>query len=104
MKNLLSTIFLSVILTLTGCTTTKILQPIAGSKADGTVTLGYEYSIFESPVIDWNLANAVAKARCAAWGYGHAEAFGSQQSRCNLSSADGTCYGEQVNITYQCTK
>lgn len=104
MRNLLLALCLSTTLALGGCATSKTLQPIGGSKADGTVTLAYEHSVFERPVIDWSLANITAKQRCAAWGYSNAQAFGGQQSKCNLSSADGTCYGEQVNITYQCTK
>lgn len=104
MKNLLLVLHLLVASVLVGCTTTKTLQPIGGSKADGTVTLAYEYNAFENPQIDWNLAKATAKARCVAWGYGNAEAFGGQKTRDTLRSADGTCYGQQVFITYQCTK
>lgn len=104
MKSLFSAIFISVILVLTGCATTKTLQPIAGSKADGTVTLAYEYNAFENPQIDWNLAKTTAKSRCVAWGYGDAEAFGGQQSRDTFCSNSGACYGQQVYITYQCTK
>ena len=46
---------------LQGCATTKALQPVGGSKADGTVTLAYEYNAFENPQIDWNLAKATAR-------------------------------------------
>jgi hypothetical protein len=102
MKNLLLVICLLSILM--GCATTKTLQPIGGSKADGTVTLAYEYNAFENPQIDWNLAKATAKSRCTAWGYGNAEAFGGQRSRDTLCSNSGACYGQQVYITYQCTK
>lgn len=104
MKNISSAIFLSLILILSGCATTKILQPINGSKADGTVTLGYESSAFENPQVDWDLAKATAKSRCMGWGYGDAEAFGGQQSRDTLCSPSGVCYGKEVYITYQCTK
>lgn len=89
---------------LQGCATPKFLQPINGSKADGTVTMAYEYSAFESPQIDWNSANSIAKSRCVAWGYSNAQAFGGQQSRCTLSNAYGDCFSMQVSVVYQCTK
>lgn len=101
MKKLILILFISF---LQGCATTKTPQPIGGSKADGTVTLAYEYNAFESPQIDWSSAKDTAKARCVAWGYGNAEAFGGQQTRDTLCSANGACYGQQVYITYQCTK
>jgi len=90
-------------LALAGCTTIKTLQPISGSKADATVTLAYEYGIFENPKVDWNLANATAKSRCAAWGYRNAQAFGGVQSHCTAYDGYGGCAQQQVNVVYQCT-
>ncbi len=88
--------------TLTGCATTKTLQPVNGSKADGTITLSYEYGMFEKPVVDWDLAKATAKTRCVAWGYKNAEAFSGKQEHC-LEYSSGSCMRMQVNIIYQCT-
>ena len=103
MKNLLLAICFSAIFTLTGCATTKTLLPINGSKADGTVTLAYEYGAFEDPQVDWNLAKTTARARCAAWGYKNAEAFGGAQNHCTAYSEYG-CVNTQVNVIYQCSK
>jgi hypothetical protein len=90
-------------LSLAGCATVKTLQPIEGSKADATVTLAYEVGIFEKPIVDWDLAKATAKRRCAAWGYRNSQAFGGGQTRCTAYNGYGNCLQEQVNITYQCT-
>ncbi|MDR3490967.1 MAG: YecR family lipoprotein [Gammaproteobacteria bacterium] len=103
MKNSSLAICLSATLALTGCATTKTLQPISGSKADGTVTLAYEYGMFESPTVDWNRANITAKQRCAAWGFNNAQAFGNGQSQCTAYNQYG-CTRQQVNVVYQCTK
>ena len=88
---------------LNGCATNKVLQPINGSKADGTVKLAYEYGLFEDPVVDWNLAAATAKQRCVAWGYKGANSFGGSQNVCLARNGYGNCIHEQVNVTYQCT-
>lgn len=89
-------------LSLSSCATVKTPIPISGSKSDGTVTLAYQYGAFESPVIDWNSANATAKDRCKAWGYHRAEPFGGNQSTCVAYNQYG-CIQERVNIMYQCS-
>src|SRR5690348_8046420 len=91
------------LLLIAGCATNITPQATAGSKADGTVTLSYEYGMIEQPVVDWSVANKTAKERCKAWHYRNAEAFGGSQNRCLASDAYGSCGRTQVNVTYQCT-
>ena len=89
-------------LLLVACATNKVLQATGGSKADGTVTLSYQYGGFEQPIVDWQQAQVNAHSRCQAWGYKNAESFGGSTSTCLAYNAYG-CLREQVNVTYQCT-
>lgn len=85
------------------CATNKQLIPTGGSKADGTVTLSYEYGLFESPSVDMAQGNEAATQRCAAWGYTGAEAFGGYTTHCQAYNAYGNCLRSLVTVTYQCT-
>ena len=75
-----------------GCAAPKSYTPIGGSKADGTVKLGYEVGPFEI-VSEVNEAAGVELAgqRCAAWGYKSAEAFGATQKQCRLEGGYQYC-------------
>ncbi|MAH04932.1 MAG: hypothetical protein CL561_05205 [Alphaproteobacteria bacterium] len=86
-----------------GCATNVTPTPIGGSKADGTVTLAFQYSMFEQPVVDWPTAQVQAVSRCKAWGYKDADSFGGQQNQCLAYNGYGSCVNTQVSITYQCT-
>ena len=44
------------VLILSGCATQKQMTPMGGSKADGTVRMGYNFGMFEKPVVDLNSA------------------------------------------------
>ncbi|WP_405048344.1 YecR family lipoprotein [[Roseibacterium] beibuensis] len=85
---------------LAGCATPKAWSAIGGSRADATVTLAYEYGLFEQPQIS-DSGDAVALQRCRAWGYSGAEAFGAPMSRCVAMTNSG-CQQTQVTKTYQC--
>ena len=100
MAKKLSIVLISLILN--SCATVKTPIPISGSKADGTITLAYQYGEFEEPVIDWDSSNAKAKERCKAWGYHNAQPFGGSQSSCLAYNQYG-CVQEQVTIMYQCS-
>ena len=73
---------LIVLLLLQGCAVTKQLVPTGGSRADGTVTLAFEYGIFEAPQPDAQQGLSTARQRCAAWGYDDATPFGGAQQQC----------------------
>ena len=70
------------LLAIAACATQKELVPIGGSRADGTVSLAFEYGIFESPQANMPAAAAAATDRCKAWGYTGAEAFGGEMRKC----------------------
>ncbi len=91
------------LLLITGCATNITPQATGGSKADGTITVSYEYGVFEQPVVDWTAANRTAKERCKAWHYRNATAFGGTQNQCLAYNGYGSCVRMRVNITYQCT-
>lgn len=90
------------ILALAGCATKKEMVPMGGSKADGTVRMGYSFGSFEKPVVDLNSAENLAAAKCKTWGYTGAEAFGGQTQTCSQVGAYG-CEVANVTVEYQCT-
>lgn len=53
MKHSAKSIYLLIlfVMVLSGCTVNKYLQVTGGSKADGTITMEYEYGGFEKPVV-----------------------------------------------------
>ena len=91
-----------VALALVGCSTHKQLVPTGGSRADGTVTLSYEYGPLENPQLNLAQGLAAAQERCHAWGYSNAEAFGGETRQCQIPSQYG-CSRWFVSTTYQCT-
>jgi hypothetical protein len=84
------------------CATTKTMNAITGSRADGTVQLGFEYGMFESPRVDMASALQSARKRCGAWGYSDAEPFGAAMTQCVATSGYG-CVRSRVTVEYQCT-
>jgi hypothetical protein len=86
-----------------GCATQKQLVPTGGSRADGTVTLAYEYGAFEVPKVDMSEASRAATQRCAAWGYTGSQPFGGSTSQCQAFNGYGSCLRYLVTVTYQCT-
>jgi hypothetical protein len=89
------------VICLSGCAVQKQLVPIGGSRADGTVKLGYQYGAFESPQLDAVQGINTAKQRCVAWGYNDAEAFGGYTQTCSDQTNSG-CVGWNVTVEYQC--
>jgi len=85
----------------TGCASQKAWTAMGGSRADATVTLGYDYGMFEAPQLSTS-GDEIARQRCAVWGYSGAEAFGAQMERCVQFGSSG-CMQMQVTKTYQCT-
>ena len=73
-------------LILSGCTVHKQMTPVGGSKADGTIKMGYHvgdsYGAFEKASVDMMQAQSLAAQKCRIWGYDGAEAFGGQTSQC----------------------
>ena len=80
----------------------KYPLPFAVSKSDGTVTLAFEYGLYEQPIVDWDIARSVAEKRCDAWGYKEAESFGVPQRICLSMNGYGECLYSRVTNLYQC--
>lgn len=89
-------------LLLSGCAAKKQMIPMGGSKADGTVKMGYTVKMFENPVVDLMQAKGLAAQKCQTWGYDGAEAFGGQSSVCGEMGGYG-CNVTNVTVEYQCT-
>ena len=90
------------VLILSGCAVQKQMMAMGGSKADGTIKMGYSYGMFEVPKVDMNHAETLAAQKCKVWGYENAEPFGGQVSQCVQPSSSG-CAQTDVYIEYQCT-
>ncbi|EGT3623050.1 YecR family lipoprotein [Morganella morganii subsp. sibonii] len=89
-------------LLISGCTVKKEMTPIGGSKADGTVRMGYTVGSFETPLIDMQQASDLAAKKCSVWGYTGAEAFGGKTSRCTQADGWGGCNMTEVSVEFQC--
>lgn len=89
-------------LLLTGCVVKKEMTAIGGSKADGTVKMGYIFGAFEIPQVDVYQASELAAKKCSAWGYTGAEAFGGQTRRCTQMDRWGICNRTEVSVEFQC--
>lgn len=85
-----------------GCAVKKDFYATGGSRADGTVDMAYDFRQFEKPVVNQQQAQSIAKAKCAVWGYGDAEAFGGMTQNCQQRDGWGTCTAGQITIKYQC--
>lgn len=86
---------------LTSCAVPKVGVPLAGSRADGTVQMAYEYGLFEAPVLNLDGTHANAAQTCAGWGYRDAQPFGGTMTRCEQT--DGrNCVRWLVTMGYQC--
>lgn len=90
------------VLMLSGCTVQKQMTPVGGSKADGTIRMGYSYGAFETPSVDLMQAQSQAAQKCRVWGYNGAEAFGGQVSNC-VDPSPAACRRMDVYVEYQCT-
>lgn len=88
---------------LVGCATPKTWVATGGSRADGVVSLAYEYGVFEAPEVNEQQAVTEAAARCAVWGYTHAVAFGGEVRSCSSPDGFGGCNLWRVTKDYQCT-
>lgn len=91
------------IMILSGCSVRKEMVPMGGSKADGTVRMGYTVGQFEKPVVDLNQATLLAGQKCKTWGYEGAEPFGGQTVQCGQTDGWGSCIVSNVSVEYQCT-
>ena len=94
---------LSVVVGLSGCAVAKTYVATGGSRADGTISLSYDYGPFERPEVSEAQGLAEAKQRCAVWGYSNADAFGGVMETCSLYDGFGRCGRRLITKNYQCT-
>ncbi|MFM7711162.1 MAG: YecR family lipoprotein [Ferruginibacter sp.] len=94
---------LAIILILfSSCKVHKYLSVLDGSKADGTITLYFEYGSMERPVVHWDEAKKEALSKCKNWGYNNAEFFGSGVKQCTAYNINGQCIRWRVIYKCQC--
>jgi hypothetical protein len=79
------------------------LQPLSGSKADGIVTLGFDYTNLVKPHWDWRQGQQVAERMCKGWGYTGATRFDNGNQTCNHISQSHNRIGNLVLHTNECT-
>lgn len=80
---------------------------MGGSRSDATIRLGYTYNPkIEVPQLDHQQALELATRKCRAWGYDHAEEFGSVMENCDQMVYDPWIgpYCAQMNAVaeFQC--
>lgn len=85
-----------------GCATRKEFVATGGSRADGTVSLSYEYGMFQSPQEDQEEGVALASSTCAGWGYSGSQPFGGETQQCSAFNGYGKCVRWLVTRRYQC--
>lgn len=96
-------ILIAAALFVSGCEKPVNLTPTGGSRADGTVSLSFEYGAFEKPVVDREAAQASASRACSGWGYTGSQPFGGATQKCQAFNGYGACMRYLVTVTYQCT-
>lgn len=102
MKTLVSLLLVSAVLTGCATATSKDWSATGGSRADGVVRLSFEYTEFETPVLNEGKALELAGQRCKSWGYTGAEAFGGSTKNCNMRGGWSGCASWLVTKEYQC--
>lgn len=89
---------------LTACVTPASPIRVAdGNQTEGTVTLATDYSLMQSPQMDWQQGLQKASAQCQRWGYNGAIPSDKPSQTCSNETQDGDCIGWTVNATFQCT-
>jgi YecR-like lipoprotein len=89
-------------LCLCSCGVTKEYVATGGSRADGTVTLSYEYGMLQSPREDEEQGVTLAISTCAGWGYSGSQPFGGESQQCEAINGYGNCLRWLVTRRYQC--
>jgi hypothetical protein len=97
-----SVIFAVAAFALSACAVQKQWIPTGGSRSDGVVKLSYEYGGLQVPTVDNEAGVALAKEKCAVWGYSGAQAFGGTIKTCASRDMYG-CNGYRVTAEFQCT-
>lgn len=87
---------------LAGCVTVpKVYEAVDGSKAAGTVTMGYEIRGAQQAKVDEKQAYEEALKRCRNWGYADAEGFAEVKTITGTDPVWGTLI-YRVTREFQC--
>jgi len=87
---------------LAACGTTKTqVYAVDGSRSDAVVDVAYDPGTEGVTASDEQRGLALAKSKCAAWGYTGSEAFGGRNAICLSFSALG-CSSYRTVVKYQC--
>ena len=91
-------------LLLSSCAVIQYPEPLTGSKADGIITIAFEYPDVINPdnwTEEWAKANGKAQERCRSWGYSNAVKFDLTYRECVAKNLYG-CTRWREFVDYQC--
>jgi hypothetical protein len=84
------------------CSVQKQWTAVGGSRADGTITMAYEYGWLQAPQVDDAQGEQAAGAACTNWGYTAAQAFPGGEQVCEARYGYGNCIQFLVKKNFQC--
>jgi hypothetical protein len=88
-----------------GCVITKTLVPIEANRADGTITLAYEYGTFQNPKVNFAEGVDTVTAKCVEWGFVDVRRTSELITECIRDDIlGGPCKVFRDKVTYQCTR
>lgn len=99
-KNIMAAAGISLLLV--SCATQKTWVAVGGSRADGVVTLAYDYQGLEVAQTSFEQALRTAVQSCQVWGFSGATPFGGETEQC-AAPYFGGCNVWRVSRVYQCT-
>lgn len=85
------------------CATPSAIRVANGDQSQGTVVMAYDYSLMQSPKVDWQQGLQSASAQCQSWGYSGAIPAGKPSQACKTKTQDGDCIGWTISADFQCT-
>lgn len=89
--------------TLASCAAPSAMEVSGGNQSEGTVTMSYDYSLMQSPKVDWQQGLNKAAAQCQSWGYNGALPASKPSKACKTETQDGDCIAWTLSSTFQCT-
>ncbi|MQX54281.1 YecR family lipoprotein [Alcanivorax sediminis] len=88
---------------MTACATPSTVRVAGGDQSQGTVVMAYDYSLMQSPKVDWQQGLQAASGQCQRWGYNGAIPAGKPSQSCKTETQDGDCIGWTISADFQCT-
>ena len=88
---------------LTACAAPSAMVVSGGNQSEGTVVMSYDYSLMQSPKVDWQQGLQKAAAQCQSWGYNGALPSDKPSKACKTETQDGDCIAWTLSTTFQCT-